>query len=63
MKTCREVFLLVLQSQDRKLGVFERLGLRLHLAACDACTVFMRQNKVLSTRMKAWRAYEDTSDG
>jgi hypothetical protein len=61
MKTCREVFIMVLQSQDRKLGLLERLGLRLHLLACDACSIFVRQNALLSARTKAWRAYrEDT---
>ncbi|MFC3149322.1 zf-HC2 domain-containing protein [Piscinibacterium candidicorallinum] len=62
MKTCREVFVMVLQSQDRNLSLFERLSLRLHLLACDACSIFVRQNKVLSVRMKAWRAYRDESE-
>lgn len=62
MKTCREVFVMVLQSQDRNLSLFERLGLRLHLLACDACSIFVRQNKVLSVRMKGWRAYREDTD-
>jgi hypothetical protein len=53
---------MVLQSQDRNLSLFERLSLRLHLLACDACSIFVRQNKVLSVRMKAWRAYRDESE-
>jgi heterodisulfide reductase subunit B len=62
MKTCREVFVMVLQSQDRNLSFFERVGLRVHLLACDACSIFVRQNKVLSVRMKAWRAYREDTD-
>jgi hypothetical protein len=43
MLTCKETALLVSQSYDRRLSWRERLGVRLHLVVCDACTHFRRQ--------------------
>ncbi len=43
MLTCKETALLVSQSYDRRLTWRERLGVRLHLVFCDACTHFRRQ--------------------
>jgi Putative zinc-finger len=43
MLTCKETALLVSQSYDRRLSWRERLGVRLHLVFCDACTHFRRQ--------------------
>ena len=47
MLTCKETALLVSQSYDRRLSWRERLGVRLHLVFCDACTHFRRQMKFL----------------
>ena len=41
--TCKEATRLVSQGLDRKLGVWDRLRLRIHLAICDACSTFTRQ--------------------
>lgn len=43
MLTCREATRLVSQGLDRRLGVAERLALRLHLLICDGCTTFSKQ--------------------
>jgi len=43
MLSCKEVSRLVSQGLDRRLGVLERLRLRLHLAICDGCTNFSKQ--------------------
>jgi hypothetical protein len=43
MLTCKEASRLVSEGLDRRLGFFERVGLRLHLAICDGCTNFQRQ--------------------
>lgn len=43
MLSCREVSHLVSEGLDRKLGLGERLRIRLHLAICDGCTRFSRQ--------------------
>ena len=45
--SCREVTRLVSQGLDRRLGVGERLRLRLHLAICDGCRNFRVQMWVL----------------
>jgi len=43
MLTCREATRLVSQGLDRRLGVGERLALRVHLLVCDGCTSFRKQ--------------------
>jgi len=43
MLTCKEVSRLVSQGLDRRLGLGERVKLRLHLAICDGCRNFRRQ--------------------
>ncbi len=47
MLTCKEVSALVSQSLDRRLSWRERLGVRLHLFICDACTRFKWQMEFL----------------
>ncbi len=41
--TCREATRLVSQGLERRLGLAERLALRLHLLICDGCTNFSKQ--------------------
>lgn len=43
MLSCKQASRLVSQSLDRRLTWRERLGLKLHLAICDACRQFSRQ--------------------
>jgi hypothetical protein len=43
MLTCKEATRLVSQGLDRRLGLAERLALRLHLVICDGCTNFSKQ--------------------
>jgi hypothetical protein len=43
MLSCKEATQLVSQGLDRRLGGFERLTLRLHLAICHGCARFSRQ--------------------
>jgi len=40
---CKEATRLVSQGLDRRLGLAERLALRLHLLICDGCTNFSKQ--------------------
>ena len=41
--TCREATRLVSEGLDRRLGLAERLALRLHLLICDGCSNFSKQ--------------------
>ena len=43
MLTCKEASQLMSQSYDRKLGLLERLGLKVHLLICDTCRKVYRQ--------------------
>jgi predicted anti-sigma-YlaC factor YlaD len=43
MATCKEVSELVSQRLDRRLGLRDRLRVRLHLWVCDACARFAQQ--------------------
>ena len=40
---CKEATRLVSQGLDRRLGLAERLALRLHLLICDGCANFSKQ--------------------
>jgi hypothetical protein len=57
--TCRETSALLSQRQDRALGLAERMGLYLHLAACAGCRQFGRQLVFMRT---ALRRYLNPSD-
>jgi len=47
MLNCKEVTHLLSEAQDRKLGLGERLPLRLHLAMCQGCRNYGRQLDLL----------------
>ena len=44
---CKHASQVLSQSLERRLSLGERLGLRLHLMMCDACTQFARQVTLL----------------
>ena len=50
--TCKEATRLVLESHDRGLSWRERLGVRLHLLLCDACTRFAQQMRFMRTAVR-----------
>ncbi len=54
MLSCRETSELVSRGLDERLGLMQRLGVRLHLAMCSACRAFARQARFLH---EACRAY------
>jgi predicted anti-sigma-YlaC factor YlaD len=41
--SCKETTRLVSQGLDRRLGLGERLVVRIHLAICEGCSHFSRQ--------------------
>ena len=52
--TCRETSALLSQAQDRSLTLFERIGLRLHLVACNGCREFGRQLAFMRAAVKRY---------
>jgi len=56
-RTCRDVAALLVAQEDRRLGLADRLALRLHLAVCETCPKFERQLLTMRNQMRRWRAY------
>jgi hypothetical protein len=56
MLSCKEVTRLLSQGEDRRLGVFERIKLGLHLRVCIACARYSRQLVFLRDAMQRYRA-------
>jgi hypothetical protein len=50
--SCKEATSLASQGLDRRLGVLERIALRLHLAVCDGCSRVTRQFAFMRKAMK-----------
>jgi hypothetical protein len=59
---CRQAAGLLLQDQDQPLRWPTRLRLRLHLAACQACTRFAGQLSLMQGALGGWRRYRDAGD-
>jgi len=53
MLTCREASRLISESQDRKLRLHERLGLRMHLWMCINCRRFERQISMIRRLLRS----------
>ncbi len=58
-RTCKEVSALLVAREDRALPVVERVALRFHLAACQACPVFERQLLTMRNAFQRWRHYTE----
>jgi hypothetical protein len=58
-RTCKEVAALLVAREDAALPAVERLALRLHLAACEACPIFERQLLTMRNALQRWRNYTD----
>ncbi len=64
-RTCRQVAAILVAREDRKLGLADRLALRIHMTICDACPRFERQMLSMRNSMRQWRNYtvsEPSSD-
>jgi hypothetical protein len=59
-RTCRESAALLVAREDRALSLPDRVALKLHLMACDACPRFENQLLTMRAAMKRWRHYGDT---
>lgn len=58
-RSCRDVTRLVLEGEDRRLSLADRLAIRLHLTVCDGCTRFSAQMSLMRGAVQRWRAYRD----
>lgn len=61
-RTCKQVAALLVAREDRPLPVTERLALRLHLMACQACPRFERQLLTMRQSLQLWRNYTESPD-
>ena len=61
-RSCREVAAILVAREDRRLRFADRIALRLHLAACEACPKFERQILMMRSHMKQWRNYVANED-
>ena len=56
---CRETTRLVLEGEERKLALAERIAVRLHMLICKACPKFARQVQFMRGAMGRWKQYGD----
>jgi hypothetical protein len=56
-RTCREAAALLIAREDRALRLPDRIALKFHLLACDACPRFENQILTLRAAMGRWRNY------
>lgn len=61
LPTCQEAHRLLVSKMDRELPAGERLRLRLHLLACDACTRFSHQMGFLRQAMHRFGQDDDSN--
>jgi len=53
--SCKDASRLVSRREDARLGTWDRITLRLHLAVCAACTRFEQQIRFLRAAMRKYR--------
>jgi len=56
---CKEAHKLVVQGQDSRLPLAQRLALRFHLFICNACTAFERQMAFLRAACRSYPGDDD----
>ncbi len=59
MLSCKEVSMLLSQAQERRLGLWEQFGLKLHLMLCSGCAHFSRQLVFLRSAVRRYLERED----
>lgn len=60
MFNCKKVSRLVSESLDRKLPLYQRMGIRIHLLICKFCRRFQQQLMLIREILRAEALYEDT---
>jgi hypothetical protein len=58
-RTCKQAAHLVIAREDRSLNWADRVALRLHLLACEACPPFERQVLTMRNAVRQWRNYSE----
>lgn len=58
--TCKETTVLLSQAEDRRLSLGEKIGLYLHLVACEGCRQFEKQIDFIRAAMKRYINRDDT---
>jgi len=58
MLTCKQTARLVSDGLDRKLSLWQRMNLRLHLMMCGACSAYRRQVETLNRVVR--RRFDET---
>lgn len=58
-RTCKQAADLLIAQEDRALRWPDRLSLRLHLLACEACPRFEKQVLTMRSAVKQWRNYSE----
>ena len=61
-RTCKEVAALLVAREDRALPLADRVALRFHMAACNACPVFERQILTMRKALGHWRHYRNEEE-
>lgn len=54
MLSCKDVSVLLSQARERRLGLWERVGLELHLMMCKGCTNFRKQLDFISAALRRY---------
>jgi hypothetical protein len=57
IRTCRQAAALLIAREDRALSLPDRVALKLHLMACQACPKFEHQVLTMRVAMGRWRHY------
>ncbi len=60
MLTCKETARLISEGLDRKLSLWQRMNLRLHLMMCGACSAYRRQVETLNRIVR--RRFDESAD-
>ena len=48
---CKKATIMISKREEKKLSLFERIQLWLHLLICSLCKLFMKQNKLLVSNL------------
>lgn len=59
-RSCKQVSLLLMQAQELRLPWRERLAMRLHLMACEACPRLVDQLALMRQASAQWRRYSES---